>query len=108
MNRIRELREANNWRQEDLAVRMNIKRQTIGRYETEALGIDASTINQFCDIFGCTADYLLCRSNNPEPVVSDEDADLLQAFHAAPPSVAAAIQTLLQPYRKENEADQAI
>ena len=105
MNRIRELREKRGWRQEDLAVMLHKNRQSVGNYETEARGLDVETIQQLCDIFGCTADYLLCRSNNPEPVVSDEDADLLQAFHAAPPSVAAAIQTLLQPYRKENEED---
>jgi len=108
MNRIKELRLQKGLRQKDLAQMLNTSQQTIGRYESEEIGLDVLTIGRLCDVFECTADYLLCRSNTPEPAISDEDAELLQAFHAAPPSVAAAIQTLLQPYRKENEANQAI
>jgi Predicted transcriptional regulators len=106
MNRIRQLRQEKGWRQEDLAEQLNTKRQTVGNYETGERGIDMETICRICDIFGCTADYLLGRSSSPAPVISDEDAALLQAFHVAPPSVAAAIITLLQPYQKGNEADQ--
>lgn len=43
---------------------------------------------------------MLCRSANPSPLVSDADAELLQAFHAAPPSVVTAIQVLLTPYKR--------
>lgn len=108
MNRIRELRQQMGWKQEDLATRLNVKRTTVSNYEVGFRDLDSATINRLCDIFGCTADYLLCRTINPDPVISDEDAELLHAFHDAPPSVAAAILTLLQPYRKENEADRAI
>lgn len=83
MNRIRELRQTMGWRQEDLAARLNTKRQTIGNYETGERGIDAGIVCQLCDIFGCTADYLLGRSASPSPVISDDDARLLRAYHAA-------------------------
>ena len=108
MNRIKELRLQKGLRQKDLAQMLNTSQQTIGRYESEEIGLDVLTICRLCDVFECTIDYLLCRSTNPLPALSDDDAELLQAFHEAPPSVAAAILTLLQPYRKENEADQAI
>lgn len=101
MNRIRELRISKGWRQEDLAVRMNTKRQTVARYETEKLGIDATTINQLCDIFGCTADYLLCRSVLPSAELSEEEAALLLAYRAADPHIRSGIQALLQPYKEE-------
>ena len=64
-NRIRELRQREGWRQDDLAARLNTKRQTIGHYETGERGIDADTICQLCEIFGCTADFLLGRSASP-------------------------------------------
>lgn len=108
MTRIRELRQNMGWTQDDLALRLNTKRQTVGHYETGTRSIDAAILCSLCDIFGCTSDYLLGRSNLAHPVISESDANLLLAYHAAPPSVASAINTLLQPYQKESEADQAI
>lgn len=62
---------------------MQTAKSVISRYETERLGLDADLINRFCDLFGCTADYLLCRTESPLPVISDEDARILAAYHAA-------------------------
>ena len=98
MNRIRELRLENGWRQEDLALRMNTKRQTVARYETEKLGIDAGTICALCDIFGVTADYLLGRSGSRLPAVSEADAALLRAYHAATLRDRALVDQILEAY----------
>ena len=98
MNRIRELRHESGWRQEDLALRMNTKRQTVARYETEKLGIDAGTICTLCDIFGVTADYLLCRSDSRLPVVTEADAALLRAYHAASLRDRAIVDQILEAY----------
>lgn len=100
MNKIRELRLQRGWRQEDLAALMHTKQQTVARYELEQLGIDAETICQLCDIFGCTADYLLCRSSSPAPVIEEEDAAVLDAYHAAPQEIRAIVDTALAPYQK--------
>lgn len=108
MNRIRQLRQQIGWTQEDLAKRLNVSYQAIGHYETGARSIDANLICTLCEIFECTADYLLCRSSNPKSSISDADAMLLQAYHGAPPSVVTAINALLQPYQKESEADQVM
>lgn len=101
MNRIRELRQQNGWTQDDLAVRMNTKRQAIGHYETGARGIDADTICRLCDIFGCTADYLLGRSPMATPDLDPAEEDLLLAWRAAPSEIRAIIDTALAPYREE-------
>lgn len=85
MNRIKELRLSRGWRQQDLADRMNTAKSVISRYETEKLGLDPVLINRLCDLFGVSADYLLCRSDTPQPVLSDEDDRILRAYHAADP-----------------------
>ena len=102
MNRIRELRQARGWRQQDLADRMHLKKNTISRYETGSLGLDASTICTLCDLFDCSADYLLGRSSTPKPAITDADAEILAAYHAAPDHVRTAIGTLLEPYKKKD------
>lgn len=104
MNRIRELRLLKGWRQEDLAERMHTKKNSISRYEKEQRGIDADTICQLCDIFGCTADYLLCRSSTPNPAVTEQDAALLRAYHAASLRDRGLIDQILQAYVEETDS----
>ena len=97
MNRILQLRQERGWRQEDLAARINVKRQTISKYEKEDLGIDAGTICALCDIFGCTADYLLGRSILPAAELTEEEAAVLLAWREASPQIREAISVLLRP-----------
>ena len=101
MNRIRELRTAKGWTQADLAARMNTKRQTIGNYETGFRGLDVETICRLCDIFGCSADYLLGRSPLPSPELTPEEEDLLLSWRRATPEIRAIIDAALAPYREE-------
>ena len=100
MNRIRDLRQSMGWTQEDLATRMNTAKSVISRYETEKLGLDPVLINRFCDLFGCTADYLLGRSLSPAPVMSSQDAIVLEAYHALPTELRRAVDGILEPYRE--------
>ena len=83
MNRIRDLRTSAGWRQADLAEKLHIKKNTVSRYETESLGLDTATIHALCDLFGCTADYLLGRSQVLQPAITDQQLRLLQAYDAA-------------------------
>ena len=109
MNRIRDLRDARRMKQAELAKLLNCTNTSVSRYELEQHDLPTEVICKLCDIFGVTADYLLGRSSNPAPAVSDEDAALLRAYHAAPPSIVAGIQALLQPYAQEKaKADQAV
>ena len=99
MNRIRELREANGWTQTQLGKRIGVAKTTITGYEREDRQPTPATICALCDLFGCTADYLLGRSASPLPVISPEDAVVLQAYHALPLEIRKAVDGLLEPYR---------
>ena len=101
MNRIRELRLLYGWKQSDLGQRLGASRSTVSKYENEDRQLDPATICALCDIFGCTADYLLGRSDSPLPVISPEDAELLAAYHALPLAIRQAVDGLLEPYRPQ-------
>ena len=105
VNKIRELREARGMRQEDLAQLLNVTRVSVSRYETGSHGLDAPTICRLCEIFGCTADYLLGRSSRPAPALTEAEAQLLAAYAAATPEIRAIVDHALAPYREEKEAD---
>lgn len=108
MFRLQEILDERDIMQKELAVALGLPKQTMSNYAAERRQADYDTLVRICDELGVTLDYLFGRSSNPAPAVSDADAALLQAFHAAPPSVQAGISALLQPYQKEREADQAI
>lgn len=99
MNRIRELREANGWTQTQLGKRIGVAKTTITGYEREDRQPTPATICALCDLFGCTADYLLGRSSSPQPAISPEDAAILEAYHALPLEIRKAVDGLLEPYR---------
>ena len=101
MNRIRDLRLQNHMNQADLAVLLNCTTATVSKYELEQRSLDADTICRLCDIFGCTADYLLGRSPVASSELSPEEEDLLLAWRAAPPEIRAIIDTALGPYRED-------
>ena len=83
MNRIRDLRDEKGWKQSDLGAVLGCHATTISKLELEQRQLDPATIHSLCDLFGCTADYLLGRSDSPLPAVSEEDAQILAAYHAA-------------------------
>lgn len=99
MNRIRILREANGWTQAQLGKRIGVAKTTITGYEREDRQPTPATICALCDLFGCTADYLLGRSASPLPVISQEDAAVLDAYNALPLEIRKAVDGLLAPYR---------
>ena len=86
MNRIKEMRTARGWTQQDLADKLNTKYQTIGHYETGRREPDIDTIFRLCDIFGCSADYLLGRSDLQDPQLTADEAALIQSYRALSPA----------------------
>lgn len=104
MNRVRELRIAHGMTQADLARELNVARTAISKYEIGQLDLSSITILRLCDIFGCTADYLLGRSPLQSPDLGPEEEDLLLAWRAAPPEIRAIIDTALGPYREESSS----
>lgn len=98
MNRLKELREEAGWKQSDLADRLGVQQQAISKYERKTVDLDTDTIRRLCAIFGCTADYLLGISSRRSAQLSDEDAALVEAYHAAPENVRQSIEVLLRPF----------
>lgn len=92
-------------RQEDLAKILKTSRQAVSHYETGERGLDVDTILALCEIFGCTADYLLGRSLLPTADLTEEEAALLLAWRSAEPHIQDGIRALLRPYWEESAAD---
>ena len=105
MNRIKELRMQHGLKQSDLARELHIARTAISKYENGQLDFGLNTICALCDIFGCTADYLLGRSSRPAPALTEAEAQLLAAYAAATPEIRAIVDHALTPYKEETEAD---
>lgn len=101
MNRIRELRTARGWRQLDLAELLNTSPQAIGNYESEYRGMDVETIRRLCDIFEVSADYLLCRSQQPGSPITDEEWEIIEAFRNADEDARAMVKLALKRYTGE-------
>ncbi len=107
MNRIKELRLENGWRQEDLAKKMNTNRQTIARYETGERGLAVDTILRLCDIFECTADYLLGRSSTGGLQITPEEENIILALRRADNRAIEMVNVALAPFKQEESSSKA-
>lgn len=100
MNKLKQLREEKGMKQLELAAILSVSQNTISRYECGERDLGTDTIAILCRVFGCTADYLLGLSSQRTMEISDEDAALVEAYHAARPEVQRAIDALLQPLKE--------
>ena len=103
VNRIEDLRAEAGMTQTDLAELLAVGRTAISNYEHERRQLEPNTIRQLCRIFDCSSDYLLGLSTQRTAQISDADAALVSAYHAAPASVREGIDALLRPYGEENK-----
>ena len=101
VNRLRELRISHGMKQEDLSKRLNIFRTAISKYELGQLDMSSATICALCDIFGCTADYLLGRAALPSSDLTPEEEELLLAWRAADDHDRAIVATTLARYKQD-------
>lgn len=85
MNRIKELRTERKMKQAELAQLLSCTPTAISNYETGFRSPDIETIHKLCNIFGCTADYLLGRSEVRSFALSPEEAELLRTYRALSP-----------------------
>ena len=84
--------------QADVGNAIGVSVMAISQYETEKRGLSVELISKFCDLFDVTADYLLGRSTQPHSAVSDDEAQLLAAYNAAPANVREGIDAILAAY----------
>ena len=108
MNRLKQIRVSAGMRQSDLAARLNCSATTISNYEVGFRDIDSMTINRLCDIFGCTADYLLGRSDLETPELTEDEARILRALRRCDDRAMDMVKTALRPFMEEQSEETAI
>ncbi|MBR0592128.1 MULTISPECIES: helix-turn-helix domain-containing protein [Bacillus] len=86
--RIKELREKNDWSLRELESRVNINYSVLSRIESGKRPVTDSELLKFADIFDVSIDYLVGRSDNPDYKIFDDnkiesDPDLQIAFNEA-------------------------
>lgn len=108
MNRLKDLRVSAKMKQADLAKLMQCSANAISNYETGVRDIDSATICRLCEIFGCTADYLLGRSNLPTVELTPEESALLLAWRRGDDRARDMVRLALEPFREESAGETAI
>lgn len=103
MNKIKDLRQKNGMKQSELARLLNCAATAVSNYETGYRSLDVETIHALCDIFGCTADYLLGRSEQLTPELSDEEARLIAGFREADEDARAMVRLALKRWLPSEE-----
>ena len=77
-DRIRELRDAKGWTQDDLADAAQVHRVTVAKYETGRLEPKSKTLGKLAAALNVDTDYLLGKSK-----MSDDDRELWEIRNAA-------------------------
>ncbi len=104
MNRIKELRMQRGIKQAELAEMLGIGQTSVSNYELETRALDPHLINQLCDIFHVTADYLLCRTSSPFSGVTESEYAVLTAYRAADEHTRAVVDLALEPFAAKKDA----
>ena len=73
MNRIKQLREENNWTQLDLSKKMDCAMSSIAMYENESRKPSMEVLLKLSEIFDCSIDYILGKSDIRNPINIDEN-----------------------------------
>lgn len=63
MNRIKKLREEFDYTQQELADKINGAKSTIAMYENETRKPSLEILVKLSEIFNCSIDYILCKTN---------------------------------------------
>ena len=76
--RLRELMKANGWTQQSLADYIGVARSTVGMWVTGRNEPDNTTLSQLAELFSCSVDYLLGRTDDPADYDNDDLSDVRQ------------------------------
>jgi transcriptional regulator with XRE-family HTH domain len=80
-NKIKRLRQENNWSQERLGQKVGVNRLIIGKYERGQAIPSTETLQKLSEVFGVSIDYLLSDNNNKNLAnVAIKDKTLLEYF----------------------------
>jgi len=86
-DRLKELRYKKELSQRELASILNLSPSTIAMYETGQREPDAETLSKIADFFGVTIDYLLGRTDNPNPEDSTIDDEIMAIMRDLGPDI---------------------
>ena len=73
MNRIKMLREEFNFTQQDLANKLECSKSVIGLYESETRKPSMEVLLKLSEIFDCSIDYILGKSDMRNPEKAQDD-----------------------------------
>ena len=73
MNRIKMLREEFNYTQQELADKLECSKSVIGLYESETRKPSMEVLIKLSEIFNCSIDYILGKSDIRNPEKTQED-----------------------------------
>jgi len=68
MNRVKELREEKGMKQVELAQMLEVSQGTLSNWERGVHDPDNEALGQLAQIFDCSVDYLLARSDVQQPL----------------------------------------
>ena len=60
--RIRDLREDNDWKQEYVAEKLGVRQTTYSKYELGKINVPVDTLMKLADFYNVSVDYLLGRT----------------------------------------------
>lgn len=64
-DRVKKMRIAKGWNQDELGEMVGVKKSTISLIENNRRGRGERSVSKFAEVFGCTSDYLLGFSDDP-------------------------------------------
>jgi len=73
MNRIKQLREENNWTQLELSQKMDCAMSSIAMYEKGDRKPSLEVLVKLSEIFNCSIDYILGKSDIRNPEKTEDD-----------------------------------
>ena len=114
MNRVKELRKANGYSQEKLALKLNVHQTAISQWETGRTLPDMDVADNMARLFDVSLDYLLGRTDEASttsPAPADSDEALMFALWGndnkdITPEMLADVRKFAQ-FIRENKKDEA-
>ena len=65
---LRAIREDRDIKQKDIAKVLNVSQNTYSQYETGVISLTAEVLIKLADYYSVSIDYLLDRTDNPNPI----------------------------------------
>lgn len=75
--RLKSARNKKKLTQEDVAVKLGIDDTTISKYENDKSEPDNQTLKRLSDLYECSIDYLMGKTNNPTQVLTNETREFV-------------------------------